>query len=362
MPSPNPCEALLQMGLRPPKTLTIAVTGVCNLRCSHCWVSAGASTAVAPLPVRTLQRMIDQFAAMGGRAIRITGGEPLCYPGWLDVVRHALKKGIEGISLQTNGMLLTDGDAAALRELECADLSIQISLDGASASTHDQVRGVGSFAAALAGIQRLVQAGLADRITIFFTEMQHNLADIPALMEMAAALGIASVVSGTLVQCGRAGENSDVAPPEPEQYEQLLQRYADDGHFRELYQRIGTVAAIEWSRSQAVREECCTFAENPYLTADGRLYPCLLCHTDDFMVSGVFEKGLERAFVEAAPIWAELMRISRCRPDEISGCRDCPGRQVCAGGCMGRAWGSHGDLMAADDRCHLRRSIYASKA
>jgi hypothetical protein len=37
---------------------------------------------------------------------------------------------------------------------------------------------------------------------------------------------------------------------------------------------------------------------------------------------------------------------------------NCPGRLVCGGGCMGRAWGSRGSLLAADDRCELRRTIY----
>jgi radical SAM protein with 4Fe4S-binding SPASM domain len=121
---------------------------------------------------------------------------------------------------------------------------------------------------------------------------------------------------------------------------------------------MGTVAAIEWSRSEAVREECCSFAENPYLAADGRLYPCLLCHAEPFSASSVFEKGLTAALVEAAPLWSELMKISSCRAEELSECQGCPDKKLCAGGCMGRAWGSHGKLMLPDDRCEIRKKIY----
>ena len=107
-----------------------------------------------------------------------------------------------------------------------------------------------------------------------------------------------------------------------------------------------------------MRRDGCTFIENPYLTPSGRLYPCLMCHADEFSVTGVFEKGLAAALAEGAPLWASLLRISRSRGEEIPECRDCRGRLSCAGGCMGRAWGSCGNLLAADDRCEVRRAIY----
>jgi radical SAM protein with 4Fe4S-binding SPASM domain len=203
-----------------------------------------------------------------------------------------------------------------------------------------------------------VRGGLAARLSIFFTEMRHNFGEIPELLYLVDSLGISSVTTGSLVSCGRASESSLVAPPGPDQYRGLLERHAGDARFRKLYRSIGNVAALEWQAGEAVRQDCCTFIENPYLTPSGRLYPCLLCHTNEYSVSGVFEKGLAAALVEGAPLWASLLRISRRRSEEIAECRDCPGRQCCAGGCMGRAWASCGKLLAADDRCAVRRAIY----
>jgi radical SAM protein with 4Fe4S-binding SPASM domain len=140
----------------------------------------------------------------------------------------------------------------------------------------------------------------------------------------------------------------------------LLERYDNDSHFREMYRNIGRVAAVEWHRGDAVRQDFCTFVENPYLTASGRLYPCLLCHTDDYSVTGVFEKSLVAAFVEGTPLWSSLLNVSRYRSETLPGCRDCPGRLLCAGGCLGRAWGSCGSLLSADDRCAVRRAIYSA--
>ncbi|HEY7745350.1 MAG TPA: radical SAM protein [Desulfuromonadales bacterium] len=352
---------LKREGLRPPKTLTLAITGVCNLTCRHCWVEAGGADSATHVPERTLCRLIEEFAELGGEGVRLTGGEPLCHPGWLGLLRFARDLGLRSVSLQTNGMLFREEEVAALRELDFPGLTIQISLDGATASTHDLVRGDGAFQGVLDGLRRLVRGGLAPRLTLFFTEMRHNLEDIPAVFELAADLGICSVVTGTLVLGGRAAEGSLVSAPTPEQYLHLLRRYDSEPRFRELYEKIGKMAVLEWRAAETPRTECCTFVENPYLTPTGQLYPCLLCHTAAFSVSGVFEKSLADSLAEGAPLWASLMQISRSRADDLAECRECPGRRLCAGGCMGRAWGSCGDLRAADDRCETRRTIYHRK-
>lgn len=356
-----PLETLKLHGLRVPKTLTLAITGACNLTCRHCLVDAGVSSSTAHVPKKTLLRLVKEFATLGGQEIRLTGGEPLCHPDWLEVVQLACSHEFVKVSLQTNGMLFTAKEIAALCELDFPGLSIQISLDGASAATHDMVRGREAFNGAMAGISRLAEKGLARRITVFCTEMRHNLADFPALLELADGFGIDSVVTGTLVRGGRAAEGSLVAPPGTDQHLQLLDRFDTDANFRELYEKIGNMAALEWRKPAVRRSECCTFVENPYLTPDGRLYPCVLCHTDDFAVSDVFEKKLAKAFVEGAALWSSLQQISHGRVDTIGKCGECPGRLTCAGGCMGRAWGSCGELTAADDRCELRQIIYGRR-
>jgi radical SAM protein with 4Fe4S-binding SPASM domain len=361
----KPSEILQKLdlaGLRPPGILTLAITGACNLKCCHCWVKAGEATSHAHVPLRTLRRLVEDFAAIGGTGIRITGGEPLSHPNWLDILQFSCSLGFKTVVLQTNAMLLRDEHLAPLRELDFPGLSIQVSLDGVSPRTHDLVRGEGAFDGALHGIEKLVQEGLGQRISIFLTEMRHNLGEIPELLDFADRMGIGSVSTGSLVLCGRASETSLVAPPEVEQYLSLVERYDRDVHFRELYEKIGTVAALEWRAGDAVRHECCTFIENPYITPAGRLYPCLMCHADEYSVTEVFEKGLVAALAEGFPLWSSLLNISRRRADEIPECQDCSGKPFCAGGCMGRAWGSCGNLLAVDDRCETRRAIYQQKS
>ena len=351
-------QQLLSSGLRHPKTATLAITGACNLACRHCWVEAGEASSPGHVSVRNLRQIIKDLADLGGEGLRLTGGEPLCHPAWLELMQFSRSEGFRTLALQTNGMLFTDEDVAALRDLDFPGLSIEISLDGATAAVHDLARGAGAFTGTLEGIQKLVREGLAGRISLFMTEMSHNLDDIPVLLECADSMGIGSFSSGALVLCGRASDGTDLVPPGNEQYLRLLNRYDTDLRFRELYRKIGTCAALEWRADVAIRLESCSFVESPYITPSGRIYPCLLCHTDQFSVTGVFEKGLAAALAEGAPLWSSLLDISRTRADSIQECHDCPGKSVCAGGCMGRAWGSCGNLLATDDRCGARRAIY----
>ncbi len=350
-------ELLQAAGLRPPRMLTLATTGVCNLSCEHCWVEAGEESSLLPVPSLVVRRLVEEFAELGGKGVQFTGGEPLCHPDWLEFMQFARDLGLPQVALQSNGMLFSAAAVAALRALDFPGLTLQVSLDGATAASHDRVRGAGAFAAVLAGLRRLAAAGLAQRVVIAFTEMQHNLGEFPALLELGAELGVKGVRAGTLIAGGRAAAAGAPEPPDPRQYLQLLRRFEVEERFRDLYARIGNLAAIEWWCSAATDNGCCRLVETPYLTPGGALYPCTLCHIDDYAVRGVFDKGLAAAFGEGAARWAQLQHLRRRRAGLIPACRSCPQQALCAGGCIGRAWGSCGDLLAVDDRCAVRRAV-----
>ncbi|HIJ81211.1 MAG TPA: radical SAM protein [Desulfuromonadales bacterium] len=346
--------------VRPPNTLTLAITGFCNLTCAHCLVEAGGDRPAPDVPLPYIISLLDESATLGVAGIRISGGEPLCHPGCLDVMRHARQKGFRTIALQTNAMLLNDSHVTALREIDGVELSIEVSLDGSRAETHDALRGTGAFEGTIKGIGRLINAGLAERISIHFTETALNLEELPSLLALADNFGIRSVTSGTVLRSGRAAAANSVFPPSLVQYQRLRDHYETDERFRELYQKIGNVAVLEWQDATEQRAECCTFVENPYISALGTLYPCLLCHRDASSVGDVYTKGLAAALAEGVPLWTSLLQLS-CDRGELAVCRDCPGKLICAGGCMGRAWGAFGDLLAPDDRCEVRRTVYSSR-
>lgn len=352
-------ERAARAGLRPPGALTVAITGACNLRCRHCWVDAGKRTSARHVPVAALLRLVDGFVALGVDTIWVTGGEPLSHPEWPAILSHCCaQSSLRVVGLQTNGGLLDDARVARLRALPIEKLHIQVSLDGSSPPAHDRVRGRGSFAETMAGMTRLAAAGLGGRTAIAFTEMRHNLDDFPELLELVDRLQLQGVVAGTLVQDGRAARSA-LEPPTPAQYRALLARHRGDARFRELYERYGRCSAVEWWKGRSgERGDPCDFLRHPSVSADGELYPCRLCHADEFSVSGVFEKPLDAVLDEAIPKWRRLLQLSRARPASSPECRDCAVKLHCAGGCMGRALAACGSLTATEDRCELRKAVH----
>lgn len=345
-------------GITPPQILTIAITGICNLSCRHCWVESTPQAATPHTPTDYLVRIIEEHASMGGTGLRITGGEPLCHPACIDLLELAVKAGLRSVILQTNGMLITDDVIAGMGMVDFPGLSFEISLDGATAAKHDLVRGSGSFEQTLLALERLQRAGLQQRINILFTEMHHNLEDFPGILALAERNGFNSVQSGTLIKGGRAATDKALTQPGPEQYRDLLNHYLHDRDFRERYDRIGMMAPIEWlnNRTQHPNGNC-MIAADPYLTADGSLYPCRVCHSKEFSISGVFQKGLAASFLKAITPWLSLLRIHSRRKDANAICHGCPLADSCAAGCMGRACASTGTPMGVDDRCALRRCV-----
>lgn len=89
--------------------LRISVTDRCNFRCVYCALPAGFSYLPKPdiLSIDEIARVARVFLEMGGKKIRITGGEPLLRKDLVDLVRQlAVLPGLKILALTTNGYFL----------------------------------------------------------------------------------------------------------------------------------------------------------------------------------------------------------------------------------------------------------------
>ena len=149
--------------------LWIQVAGtLCNLECTHCFVSSGPGNHRHALMSRDLvAQRVAEGVSLGVKEFYFTGGEPFVHPAMIEIVADTLAHG--PVTVLTNGTLFTVPRVAALRRLGAAprySLEIRVSLDGWRASDHDRLRGAGSFERALEGIRRLATAGLLPIVTV----------------------------------------------------------------------------------------------------------------------------------------------------------------------------------------------------
>ncbi len=113
------------------------------------------------------------------------------------------------IILTTNGALLQQKEVQLLKELDI--MFIRVSLDGASADTHDQFRDVpGTFERATHAIRELVDAGI--NTTILTTVSRFNLNEISKIADLAAQLGAKTFSHTMLIPLGRGKRVKHLMP------------------------------------------------------------------------------------------------------------------------------------------------------
>jgi len=171
----------------------------CNLRCGMCAAPAAGEEAgrsgARELSTEGILRVIDDLAGMGVRAIGFTGGEPLLRPDIFPLLRRAQERGVVA-SLNTNGLLLDGERVDAL--LGSGAESLNISLDGAGAATHDRIRGLaGSFDRTVEAVARVIaargRAGGRPWVKLAAVLCPENLGEVDAYLRLGAELGVDSV-------------------------------------------------------------------------------------------------------------------------------------------------------------------------
>ncbi len=188
-------SGLLHRPLCGPALGTLMVTYRCNFHCAMCDMPLKAATKTrsgeTEFSTERFKEIIREFATLGIPGIGFTGGEPLLREDIFDLLAETKRLGMI-THLNTNGWLLDD--AAADRIIETGVDSVNVSLDGAIATTHDRIRrAVGSFDRAVQAVERLVTrkktGGGHVRIKTVAVIDETNLDEVPQMFSLAADLG-----------------------------------------------------------------------------------------------------------------------------------------------------------------------------
>jgi MoaA/NifB/PqqE/SkfB family radical SAM enzyme len=128
----------------------LAVSDRCDQRCVHCQIWMGPSPRRPVLGLEERLAVVDQALADGAREALLTGGEPLISPD-LWPVAERLARGHARLMLATNGMQLELHSERVARLFH----EVYVSLDGASAVSHDALRGAPAFERVRRGVAAL---------------------------------------------------------------------------------------------------------------------------------------------------------------------------------------------------------------
>jgi radical SAM protein with 4Fe4S-binding SPASM domain len=327
--------------------LTIEITKRCNLHCRHCYLAAG-EPANHELTLSEIKDLISEAKRLGATFANLSGGEALLRDDCFPLLEHIAALGLL-CTLATNGTTVSADVARRLAELP---VFVQVSLDGASSATHDAMRGPGVFWQTQRGLDNLVQAGMAERITLAFTTTAHNVHEALAPIDMALEKGFRGVHYASLLTGGNAQTNWDELRLSSEQalrsWELIATRARDlPGQVAILHQ--GLHVRLD---EPGVSNSVCAIGTNLRVDPEGNVYPCqCFVGGQEYRLGNIREQALEEMVL--GPRLQQIKLARRRRIESIEHCRDCAWGHYCGGGCMGQAYHKEGTIFATPE-CDVR--------
>ena len=336
-------------------------TNACNLKCKHCYQSAGIR-ASDELTTEEKFLAVEEMARAGVVSIAFSGGEPLLAHDFYDVVGKVKEEGMH-VALATNGTLITSKVAKRLKDIGVD--YVEISLDSGDPERHDAFRGVSrSFYRALEGIKHCVDQGVFTCVATTATQL--NAHEIPAIIDLAEELRVQRFMAFNFIPAGRGADVAEI-DLSPEQREALLKMLVEKNLYGEI-QALSTApqlarVSLQLSGGEIVAPthmyvgrpswDLKVLAEFIGGCGAGRLY-CALQPNGDvspcvFMPRLIVGNIRESSFMD---IWekSEVMLRLRDRSLLKGHCGNCKYKHVC-GGCRARALGYFNDIMAPDPGC-----------
>ena len=257
--------------------LRLSVTDRCDLRCSYCIPEGFKGFEQPPhwLNFNEIERLVQAFARLGLKKIRLTGGEPLLRRHLPDLASRITQvKGIEDLSISSNATQLTK-QAMALKEAGVTRLNI--SLDSLKREKYKSITGRDQLDAVLSGLDAALLADFS-LIKINMVVMKGvNDDEVDDMLRFCSARGFVLRLI-EVMPMGETGRNSHYLDLQPIK-QQLQEKYAlvdgvvaGAGPARYLQSADGSVSV---GFITPLSQHFCETCNRVRLAVDGTLYLCL---------------------------------------------------------------------------------------
>lgn len=350
-------------------------TKACDLACKHC----RASALVDPLPdemsLDQSLAFLEQVTEFGKPypVVIMTGGDVMKKKGLREILSHARDLDIP-VSLSPSATpLLNESSFSMMREMNVRSLSL--SLDGATPSTHDWLRGLsGTFDRTMKLIEKISKEGFTLQINT--TVFKRNVYELPSLLKILLENGVKTWEVFSLIRTGRGIDREDLEPREYEDvfnYLEFASRYGitvrtlEAPFFRRIIlerQESDFVGGKLYNdlvkmTSEMLGEPTGRSRGHTTYTRDGKGV-IFVAHNGDVNPSGFLPIPLgnvkERSIVDIYRNNETLIKLRDHR--NLKGrCGICEYGDIC-GGSRARAYSYFNDIFQEDPRClYILRSI-----
>ncbi|WP_049925642.1 TIGR04053 family radical SAM/SPASM domain-containing protein [Halopiger goleimassiliensis] len=342
-----------------PFVLIWELTQACDLACDHCRADAQPDRHPDELTTAEGKALLEDAAAFGeGQLVVLSGGDPLVRDDVSELVGHGDDLGLRMTITPSGTRSLT---AERIEELADAGLKrMAVSLDGASAATHDAFRGEeGSFEETIRAVEDAQAAGLPVQVNT--TVCRQTVDELPEIRDLIEDLGAVLWSVFFLVPIGRGRVLEPISPEKADRVMAWLDDVRQSSPFglktteapqyrRVSLQKQREAESASDDESGAGKPEDGLGRRSGIIAGDGFAF---VSHVGDVYPSGFLPESAGN--VRDRPITdiyrnADLFQSLRDR-DELRGkCGACPYRNVC-GGSRSRAYAYTGDPLESDPLC-----------
>ena len=321
----------------------------CNLSCKHCYATEfhGGDELSREEALGVLEEVAR---SLGKVKVIFSGGEPLLREDLDELVSYASRLGLR-VAVATNGLLMDVERASRLKKLGLEEVSV--SIESANARVHDELRGPGSFEAAVRAVKACVETGLKVLVDPCISRL--NVDEASRIIELAAELRVHGLRVFHYIPMGRGRGVLSEAMLDPEAYGRWLHelwalqlRRPELKMYAVQAPQYTVLLAREAEEGSKVASElleelspgCRAAISTISIKHNGDVTPCPLWAMS---LGNLREVGLKEAL--KSPI------AERLRRREIRGrCSRCRYLELC-GGCRVRAYAMLGDYFAEDPLC-----------
>ncbi len=332
-----------------------SITGACNLKCRHCFMSAPHAKHGSPTHEQIIN-IADQLAECGVFSVGLTGGEPLIRSDFMEIIDALNEREIGVVDIYTNGWLVDEAFLDALEERRVHP-HFQLSYDGIG--MHDFLRGIeGAEERTINALKLLQERDYGVSVSMCLHKKNRDL--LRESVKLLAKYGVESVKCGSMMELGE-WMSPDVRDlhlsrqEELETIEEYIPQYFEDDAPLSIMMAdtlTYTPGDREWSFYAVTRcpkeyeddPSCGVIVRNFYIGAEGMVAPCMGMGDCGYSKNfpNLFQTPLKEILHDSP--FNDLCNVSVGDVrDHNPKCRSCRFVDRCTGGCRNSV------LMGCDD-------------
>jgi radical SAM protein with 4Fe4S-binding SPASM domain len=316
------------------------ITTACNLNCTHCFANKSTDKI---LSFSQIKDIIEKLPSYNIKDLILYGGEPFLRREIFDIIAFAKSSGIENIGITTNGLMLKE-KSIVQQIKKHLDVIVQlvIGVNGATAETHNFIRGEGQFE----HLMKILTTRSVRKLPLGIDACigKWNLHEINEFFDMSLGFHgrFFNFVPFVPLGVGKNLLNQVLSPIEIQQMLELLHEKQLEGEF------VDTCIMPYAKLISSDLTGCCNLlSEFITISVTGDLVPCV--YLTDYNLGSFLDQDLDELYRNPK---AKYFLDPDAFKSELRGhCKECSQFEVCGGGCKMVSQAIYGSIFDSDPLC-----------